>query len=331
MRILVVEPEPVRTPSAAPRCSTALGDVDYVRLRRPGRRSSTPWRRARTTPLFVRLGVAVDVAALENAPALRWVVTPTTGLDHIDLDEAAPPGRRGGLAPRRDRVPRRRHPDGRAHLGVAARRAPATRRRPRRCRRRTVAATIRSWVSELARRRRSGSSATGGSAGWWRDTASPSGWLVLVHDPTTTVARSRRVSAGGTRRPARPLRRRHAPPAPRRHDPRVPARGTGSQPCGRARCSSTRPAASWSTRPRSSTRSSAAASPAPPSTCSPATAAGTRVVPADHPLVRYARSHDNLVLTPHIGGYARHAHRANPPLRVPEARRSRRDRGSTTS
>lgn len=37
--------------------------------------------------LFVRVGLPVRAAALDAAPALRWVVTPTTGLDHIDLVE----------------------------------------------------------------------------------------------------------------------------------------------------------------------------------------------------------------------------------------------------
>jgi D-3-phosphoglycerate dehydrogenase len=30
-----------------------------------------------------------------------------------------------------------------------------------------------------------------------------------------------------------------------------------------------------------------------------------RRAPADHPLIRYAREHDNLLLTPHMGGYGR--------------------------
>jgi D-3-phosphoglycerate dehydrogenase / 2-oxoglutarate reductase len=41
------------------------------------------------TVLFARLGLAVDGAVLAaGAAALRWVVTPTTGLDHIDLSQA---------------------------------------------------------------------------------------------------------------------------------------------------------------------------------------------------------------------------------------------------
>lgn len=30
-------------------------------------------------------------------------------------------------------------------------------------------------------------------------------------------------------------------------------------------------------------------------------------MPEGHPLVAYARAHDNLILTPHVGGYGRHA------------------------
>jgi D-3-phosphoglycerate dehydrogenase len=39
--------------------------------------------------VFVRLGVAVDQRALAAASSLRFVVTPTTGLDHIDLAACA--------------------------------------------------------------------------------------------------------------------------------------------------------------------------------------------------------------------------------------------------
>jgi D-3-phosphoglycerate dehydrogenase len=42
--------------------------------------------------VFVRIGLDVDRAAMDAAPGLRYVVTPTTGLDHIDLDLAAERG-----------------------------------------------------------------------------------------------------------------------------------------------------------------------------------------------------------------------------------------------
>jgi D-3-phosphoglycerate dehydrogenase len=51
-------------------------------------------QRAPYQALLVRLGVAIDDAVLAATPALRVVATPTTGLDHIDLDACA---RRGVL------------------------------------------------------------------------------------------------------------------------------------------------------------------------------------------------------------------------------------------
>jgi len=36
--------------------------------------------------LFVRLGTPVSAATVADAPALRLIVTPTTGLDHLDVD-----------------------------------------------------------------------------------------------------------------------------------------------------------------------------------------------------------------------------------------------------
>lgn len=42
--------------------------------------------------LIVRLGLRVDAALLDACPRLRLVVTPTTGLDHLDLDELAARG-----------------------------------------------------------------------------------------------------------------------------------------------------------------------------------------------------------------------------------------------
>ncbi len=35
--------------------------------------------------LFVRIGLRVDDTVLDAGPSLRWVVTPTTGVDHLDL------------------------------------------------------------------------------------------------------------------------------------------------------------------------------------------------------------------------------------------------------
>ena len=38
--------------------------------------------------LFVRLGIAIDRAVFDAAPHLKYIVTPTTGLNHIDLEVA---------------------------------------------------------------------------------------------------------------------------------------------------------------------------------------------------------------------------------------------------
>ena len=38
--------------------------------------------------LFVTLGVRIDGTVMDAAPDLRWIVSPTTGLDHIDTSEA---------------------------------------------------------------------------------------------------------------------------------------------------------------------------------------------------------------------------------------------------
>lgn len=42
--------------------------------------------------LFVKLGIAIDVPVLQTSPALRYIITPTTGLDHIDMEAAGARG-----------------------------------------------------------------------------------------------------------------------------------------------------------------------------------------------------------------------------------------------
>ena len=36
--------------------------------------------------LFIRLGIVFNKERLKHAKELKWICTPTTGLDHIDLD-----------------------------------------------------------------------------------------------------------------------------------------------------------------------------------------------------------------------------------------------------
>ena len=42
----------------------------------------------RPLALFVTLGMRIDAPVMDASPNLRWIVSPTTGLDHIDIDAA---------------------------------------------------------------------------------------------------------------------------------------------------------------------------------------------------------------------------------------------------
>lgn len=80
MRILVAESRGF-SPRAADRLA-ALGEVTLADLDADG----LPAAAAGADVLFVRLRNRVDGALLDAAPGLRAVVSPTTGLDHLDLD-----------------------------------------------------------------------------------------------------------------------------------------------------------------------------------------------------------------------------------------------------
>jgi D-3-phosphoglycerate dehydrogenase / 2-oxoglutarate reductase len=85
VRILHLEPECY--PEDVLERLRAAGSLDVL----AGGDRETLLRRLEQTPydaLFVRLGCSVDRAVFERQPSLRFVVTPTTGLDHIDLVEA---------------------------------------------------------------------------------------------------------------------------------------------------------------------------------------------------------------------------------------------------
>lgn len=88
MRILNVEPERYGTDARA--ALHAAGDVDYVACG-----SQDDLMIALTAhpydALVTRLGLTVDASVFDAAP-LRWVVTATTGLDHIDLAAAGARG-----------------------------------------------------------------------------------------------------------------------------------------------------------------------------------------------------------------------------------------------
>lgn len=85
MKILHVEP--LRCDEETRLLLAQAGSVDYVECA-----DQSAFRAALSRGAYqavcVRLGLALDAAALDACPTLRWVVTPTTGLDHIDLDVA---------------------------------------------------------------------------------------------------------------------------------------------------------------------------------------------------------------------------------------------------
>lgn len=90
-RVRILHAEPARYGPEERRIVEAAGDVDYVECDGQGAfvaaLAGAPYAAA-----FVRIGLAVDAAAMDAAPSLRWVVTPTTGLDHIDLALASDRG-----------------------------------------------------------------------------------------------------------------------------------------------------------------------------------------------------------------------------------------------
>ena len=85
MRILHVEPR--RYGSELRAQLAAAGQVDYVECATHDD-YLTALAAAPYEAVFVRLGVRTDASALAAAPALRFVVTPTTGLDHVDVTAA---------------------------------------------------------------------------------------------------------------------------------------------------------------------------------------------------------------------------------------------------
>jgi len=79
VKVLVAESRGLS--AAAERRLRELGDVSLADLDRPGLIAAV----AAADVLFVRLRNRVDAKVLAAAPALRAVVSPTTGLDHLDL------------------------------------------------------------------------------------------------------------------------------------------------------------------------------------------------------------------------------------------------------
>jgi D-3-phosphoglycerate dehydrogenase len=84
---LILHVEPDRCPESCRALLDALGTVDYEHCADSDALVELIVRKPYEA-VFLRLGVALDQRAIDAAPSLRWAVTPTTGLDHIDLDAA---------------------------------------------------------------------------------------------------------------------------------------------------------------------------------------------------------------------------------------------------
>lgn len=86
MRILNIEP--LRYNSETRTLLNSIGDVDYVDVQTQKELikllGQSPYE-----ALFVKLGIAVDPSVLKATPGLKYIVTPTTGLNHIDLEETS--------------------------------------------------------------------------------------------------------------------------------------------------------------------------------------------------------------------------------------------------
>jgi len=85
LKILHVEPK--RYDDESRLRLSSIGEVDYFHCAHQAD-FLTAMARERYDALFVRLGLACDRTLFDLAKKLRYVVTPTTGTDHIDLEEA---------------------------------------------------------------------------------------------------------------------------------------------------------------------------------------------------------------------------------------------------
>ncbi len=84
IRILLVEPAAYG--AKARQILERVGDVDYVTCANQAEFAAAA-ARVPYQVIVGRLGLAIDKVVLAASPSVKYVVTPTTGLDHIDLDE----------------------------------------------------------------------------------------------------------------------------------------------------------------------------------------------------------------------------------------------------
>jgi len=83
-KINILISEPVGFPHEAAKCLSQVGELVFSDCNRPGLLSAAK----QSQVLWVRLRHKIDAEVMAAAPLLQIIVTPTTGLNHIDVDEA---------------------------------------------------------------------------------------------------------------------------------------------------------------------------------------------------------------------------------------------------
>lgn len=87
-RLRILNSEPLGYSNVARAILTDLGDLDEKDLDRPGLLAALP----AVDVLLVRLGHTIDREVIDASERLAVIVSPTTGLDHIDLEYASERG-----------------------------------------------------------------------------------------------------------------------------------------------------------------------------------------------------------------------------------------------
>jgi D-3-phosphoglycerate dehydrogenase len=301
----VLNVEPARYDADTRARLAGAGQIDYVDC--PDQRTFVrALGQAPYDALFVRLGLAVDQTALAAAPALRTVITPTTGQDHIDTEALAARGIRlislkGETAFLESIRATAEHTF--ALLLALSRRLPAAhadvlagrwRREP------FLARELHGQILGIVGLGRLGRMVAGYALAF--------GMSVIAHDhhaaAFTRAPEGVRAEPLDTVLACADVVSLHLPLEPETRDfmtaGRLAAMKPGAWLVNTARGELIDEAALLAAL--AGGRLGGAA-------CDVLAGDGRwpEVVPADHPLVAYARAHDNLILTPHIGGYGRHA------------------------
>lgn len=89
MKILHIEP--LRYSDSLKQLIQTAGEVDFCQIESQEELLVQIGRKPYEA-IFVKLGIAIDARVMEAAPFLKFVITPTTGLDHIDTEAASAKG-----------------------------------------------------------------------------------------------------------------------------------------------------------------------------------------------------------------------------------------------